>query len=151
MKNLVKIIFILLALNGLSGTANCQVSAQSDAGVAATIVEPATFSKTINSDFGHVTLIVAESVKMVSSGNRSRKGTIVLPFASGTFTAAIYSSAGSAGSTCTVSYPLSPFTIKSGNNTMQVASSEPVLTAGSDMIAGVYVSVTHSNVTINYN
>jgi hypothetical protein len=34
---------------------------------------------------------------------------------------------------------------------MQVASSEPVLTSGSDMIAGVYVSVTHSNVTINYN
>jgi hypothetical protein len=142
----------MLFLSGLSGHVNSQVNADADASIAATIVEPVSLSRTLNTDFGNVAIIFTGTVEMTPAGIPSKKGGIVLPVPRGTFTAAIYSFTGPAGYTVTVSYPTSPFKLKSGSNAVQVASmSDIVSTAGSNLIAGVFVSVSPSNVTVNYN
>jgi hypothetical protein len=153
MRELAKYIVIFFILSVLSSRVLCQVSIVSEAQVSATIVEPGSMAKTINTDFGNVAIILSAFVKMAPIGIKSTKGGIVLPVSSGTFTAAIYDFTGTTGLTYTVSYPKSPIIIKTGTNTMQVASftSDPARNSSSDMIAGVFVSVTPSNVTVNYN
>ena len=152
MRILAKLFTILLILNSISESVNCQVKAEADAGIAATVVEPVSFSKTVNTDFGNVAIIFTGTVEVNPSGVQSKRGSIVLPIPRGTFTAAIYSFTGPAGYTISVSYPTTPFRIKNGYNNVQVASmSDIISTAGSNLIAGVYVSVTPSNVTVNYN
>ena len=151
MRTLSKYFLFLLVLNGLSGKAISQVNAEDGAGITTTIIEPVTLTKTVNTDFGNLTLIIAGTIEMTPVRGHLKKGSLVLPVATGTFTAAIYTFSGSAGSYYTVSYRASPFTIRSGSNSIQVASFDPVFSQGSNLIAGVYVSVTPSNVTVNYN
>jgi len=153
LKTFAKYFSILLILNGLYGNAHSQVNIEAGAGVTATIVQPVSYSKTVNTDFGNVALIFAGTVRMTPAGDQKEKGTIVLPVSSGVFTAATYYFTGTAGYTLTISYPTSPMIIKSGSNSMEVASfiSDPASITGSNLIAGVFVSVTPSNVTVNYN
>jgi|GEM_PF-3281956 len=153
MKAYSNIVAIFMILSLLSFDAFAQISANKGAHVSATIIEPGTLAKTINTDFGNVAIILSAFVKMAPIGTRSTKGSIILPVSSGTFTAAIYDYTGTAGSTYTVSYPTSPIIIKSGSDEMRVASftSDPARSTGSELIAGVFVSVTQSNVTVNYN
>ncbi|MCX6266895.1 MAG: DUF4402 domain-containing protein [Bacteroidetes bacterium] len=153
MKEFPACIAIFLVLSALHSTAFCQVIEVSEAKISATIVEPGSMAKTINTDFGNVAIILSAFVKMAPIGARSTKGGIILPVSSGTFTAAIYDYTGTAGLTYTVSYPTTPIIIGTGSDAMQVASftSDPARNSGSDLIAGVFVSVTPANVTVNYN
>jgi hypothetical protein len=144
--------FILIVLFGLSFNAFSQLIVTGGADVQATIVEPVNISKTVNSEFGNVAVILAGTVEMAPAGSHVEPGNIVLPVATGTFTAAIYCFSGASGYTYTVSYPTSPLTIK-GSKPLKVAAflSDPVPAPGSNLIAGVFVAVTPSNVTVNYN
>ncbi|MFZ4522395.1 MAG: DUF4402 domain-containing protein [Bacteroidales bacterium] len=153
MKELMVCFVLVILLMASSTLSHAQVSVTTGAKISATIVEPGTMAKTINTDFGNVAIILSAFVKMAPIGTHSTKGGIVLPVSSGTFTAAIYDYTGTTGLTYTVSYPSSPIIIKSGEDNMQVASftSDPARNSGSDLIAGVFVSVTPSNVTVNYN
>lgn len=153
MKEFSKFLVIFLVLSILSANLFSQVTETSDAGVSATIIETGSMAKTINTDFGNVTLTLSAFVKMAPIGTQPKAGGIVLPVSSGTFTAAIYEYTGTTGFTYSISYPASPIIIRNGQSEMQVASftSEPARNAGSDLIAGVFVSVSPTNVTVNYN
>lgn len=144
------LVLILFSVVSIGGQA--QSTDVSGASVAATIIEPGSMAKTINADFGNVAIVLSAFVKMapVDKGN---SGGIILPVSAGTFTAAIYDFTGTTGLTYTVSYPTNPIIIKTGSEDLQVASitSDPARNAGSDLIAGVFVSVSSSNVTVNYN
>lgn len=144
---------IILFLSGLSLNVVSQVPSTAGAGITATIVQPVSYSKTVNTENGNVAIILSWIVEMTPVGDASKKGDIVLPVSSGTFTASAYSFSGATGYSYTVSVPTSPIIIKSGSNSMKVASfiSNPTKNSGSDLIAGVFVSVTPSNVTVNYN
>jgi hypothetical protein len=148
-----KCLAIFLLLNVLSFSGFAQVMEVSSGKVSATIVETGSMSKTINTDFGNVSIVLSAFVKMAPVGTHPSHGGIVLPVASGTFTAAVYDFTGSSGSTYSVSYPVTPIIIKTGTQELQVTqfTSDPARNAGSDLIAGVFVSVTPSNVTVNYN
>jgi hypothetical protein len=138
----------------IQATLISQVTEMAGAKASATIIEPGTMAKTINTDFGNVAIILSAFVKMAPVGIRPEKGGgIVMPIASGTFTAAVYDFTGSSGLTYSVSYPLKPIIIKTGTEELQVTDfvSDPARNAGSELIAGVFVSVTPSNVTVNYN
>ncbi len=153
MKVLFSCLAIFLLLNILPFSGFAQVMEVSGGKVSATIVETGSMSKTINTDFGNVSIVLSAFVKMAPIGARPTQGGIVLPVASGTFTAAVYDFTGSGGSTYSVSYPVTPIIIKTGTQELQVTqfASDPARNAGSDLIAGIFVSVTPSNVTVNYN
>lgn len=144
------VIFIMLSL--LSSNAFSQRIVSESAGISATIIESRSMAKTINTDFGNVAIILSAFVKMAPIGTRQTGG-IVLPVSSGTFTAVIYDYTGNSGITYSVSYPTTPIIIKNGQEDLQVDSftSDPARNSGSDLIAGVFVSVTPANVTVNYN
>jgi len=153
MKKLSGYFTIFLIFNILHINIFSQIPESDGAKISATILEPGTISKTINTDFGNVAIIVSAYVKMAPVGIKSTKGGIVLPVPSGTFTAAIYDYSGAEGTTYTISYPTKPFIIKAGQDSMQVADiiPDPAQNSSSELIAGVFVSITPSNVTVNYN
>jgi len=154
MKYLLKLLFVSLLFSMIQTALVAQVTEMTGAKVSATIIEPGTMAKTINTDFGNVAIILSAFVKMAPVGIRPEKGGgIVLPVASGTFTAAVYDFTGSSGLTYSVSYPVNPIIIKSGAEELQITefASDPARNNGSELIAGVFVSVTTSNVTVNYN
>lgn len=153
MKLFFKYLVIFLLFDFLSISGFTQVTELTSGKVTATIVETGSMSKTINTDFGNVSIVLSAFVKMAPVGAHPAKGGIVLPVASGTFTAAVYDFTGTSGSTYSVSYPVTPIIIKTGSQELQVTqfTSDPARNAGSELIAGVFVSVTPSNVTVNYN
>lgn len=153
MRYLFRLFSISLVFSAISGAVFAQVTEMAGARVSATIVEPGSMAKTINTDFGNVAIILSAFVKMAPVGIRPGKGGIVLPVSSGTFTAAVYDFTGSSGLTYSVSYPVNPIIIKTGTEQLQITdfASDPARNAGSELIAGVFVSVTPSNVTVNYN
>jgi hypothetical protein len=143
-----KIFIILLLLSGLSFSVFSQGTdiAVANASASATIVEPSSIT-------GNLAIIIAGTVVLTPSMAHEKSGSLYLPFATGTFTAASFYIPGSEGSTLTVHVPSSPLIIRHGSITMKVTSfnSDPALNESPDMIAGVYVSVTPLYVTINYN
>ncbi|MEI7662214.1 MAG: DUF4402 domain-containing protein [Bacteroidota bacterium] len=153
METLTKFFLFLVALCGLSFASFSQIIEEASANVSASIVEPVSISKTVNSDFGNVAIIFAGRVEMAPAGSLSRAGNIILPISTGTFTAATFNFAGTAGYSYSVSFPTSPVIIENGTNSMKVTSftSDLVVGSGTNLIAGVYVSVTPSNVMVNYN
>ncbi len=148
-----KYLALLLVLNVFSFNVFSQVMKSATARISATIVEPVSMSKTDNTKFGHVAIIMAGYVKMIPVGANARNASIVFPVSSGTFTAVTYDISGSAGYSYTFSFPPVPLNIDNGINAMQVASltSEPAQNSDSDLIAGVFVSVSPGDVTISYN
>ena len=151
MKSMLKIFTILLVLSGLSFSVFSQGAsiALATAGVSATIVEPGS----ITTDLGNGTLILAGQVVVTPVRARGKSAGLILPVSTGSYTAAFFSLAGTTGYTITINVPSSPLIFHNGANSMKITSftSEPSLNAGSDMIAGVYVSATPFMVTVNYN
>ena len=145
------VLFLILSVS--SSNVFSQSIESAGAQITATIVGPVGISKTENTDFGIVAIIFSGTVEITPAGTKSKKGNIVLPVYSGTFTATVYNISGSAGYSYTVSYRTLPMIFKSGPDAMQVASCvlEPVRDSGSDLIAGVFVSVTPANLIVNYN
>jgi hypothetical protein len=150
---MLRILGIIFLLIGSSLNVASQISSIVTASIKATIVEPVSISKTVNTDFGNGTIIISAAVAMTPAGVPIKKVNIVLPVSYGTFTAATYYFSGTAGYTYNISFPTSPIIIKSGSDTWKVASYENNITrnSDSDLIGGVFVSITSSNVTVNYN
>jgi hypothetical protein len=151
LKTIGNICTILLVLLGFSFSVFSQGSAIAVASprVSATIVEPGS----ITSDQGDGIVIFAGTVILTPLRSHVRSATLSLPVATGSFTGAFFCVSGSTGYNFTIDVPSSPLTINNGPNSMRITSftSEPALSARSDMIAGVYVSVTPLDVTVNYN
>jgi hypothetical protein len=153
MKNISIYLSFMVMLNMFSYSVFSQSIKSTAAQISATIVEPVSMLKTDNTNFGHVAIILAGYVKMIPVASRSRKGNIVLPVSSGTFTAATYDISGTSGYSYTFSFPPAPMIFNNGTNLMQVASldTSPAQNSDSDLIAGVFVSVTPGNVIVSYN
>ena len=151
LKTMVKIISFLLVLSGLSFSVFSQGTsmAVANAGASATVIEPVS----VTSDLGNGTIIFAGTVLLTPVQAHAKSGSISLPVSTGSFTGAFFNIAGTAGYTFTINVSSSPLIIHNGANTLKITSfnSEPALIAGPDMIAGVYVSYTPLNVTVNYN
>jgi hypothetical protein len=152
LKPLRKIFIILLVLSGLSFSVFSQGSAMAVAipRVSATIVEPGT----ITSNFGDGVVIFAGTVILTPVRGHTKTSSLSLPVSTGSFTGAFFCVAGTnTGYNFTIDVPSSPVSINNGGTSMKITSftSEPALNARSDMIAGVFVSVTPLDVTVNYN
>jgi hypothetical protein len=142
-------IFLVLVIAPCSLVA--QLTVTKSAAASATIVEPATVPKTVNSEYGNVSLVLTALVQMTPVGKQSKKWGIVLPVPSGTFTATIYNFTGSEGCTYSFAYPKAPMIIRNGSDALEVASFTSVRNSDSELIAGVFVSVTPASVIVNYN
>jgi len=144
--------FIFILLFALSGGNIFAQGQSASAGVSATVVEPIIFTKSVDLNFEPVTLIFAGTVELVPSDIRAALANITLPVTMGTFTAASYF-VGGAAYTYKITVPSTPFEVESGNNTLIVRSYEtdPMLGSDSELLAGVFVSVSSMNVTVNYN
>ena len=151
MKVATKIIAIFLLVGSFSAVSYAQIYESAGSQITANIVSPVGVPKTVNSEFGNVSLVVTAYIKMTPVGHQSKSGSIVLPVPSGTFTATIYNFVGNTGCTYNVSYLPVPMLVRNGSDMLQVSSFTPVLNSGSDLIAGVFVAVTPANVTVNYN
>jgi len=140
--------------------------------VTATIVTPISITKDVDMNFGNVAVqsTTGGTVVLTPAGTRTRTGGVTLPTTAGTVTAAQFTVSGTSGYTYTITLPTTPLTITSGANTMTVTaftstpSGTGTLTGGSEVVnvgatlnvaaaqpAGVYVSGTPFNVTVNYN
>jgi Domain of unknown function (DUF4402) len=150
-KTMSKIFITFFMLTGFS--VNLFSQASSSASISATVVEPITITKTVDMNFGKVAIIIAGEVEMVPGSVHPKKSAIMLPVTTGTFTAASFITEGTAAYTYTITVPSSPLEIKSGDNMLIVNSflSDPLINPGTGLVAGVYVSVTPFNVTVNYN
>ena len=146
-----KVFAVLLLLFGFTVSAYAQSSASANA--IATVVESVSVSKSVDSDFGNVAVILAGTVTMTPVGTSSKKGDLILPVTSGTYTAASFYLSGTGGYTYTISLPSAPVTIHKGSNFLKVSSfeSDPAQNTSSGLSAGVFVSITPFNVVVNYN
>ena len=151
-----KILTIIITLNVLVITAFPQ--ATSSGTVSATVIEPMVvkpinIATSVTSDDRNIAVILAGSVYMSTLGEHSKTGSIALPVSSGTFTAGSFYTSGSTGYTYTFTVPSSPLTITSGSKKMTVNSFESDRSVRSEpgLVAGIYVTVTPFNVTVNYN
>jgi|WetSurMetagenome_2_1015567.scaffolds.fasta_scaffold55860_3 hypothetical protein len=158
--NLVRIyssfLFILLVGCFHTGSfAQGNASASINSPVSARITEPIGISKSIHSFYGSGAVIFSFIVEITPNhgGQKGFGGSITLPVTTGVITAAFFPISGFEGYTFTVFLPSSPLMIHNGTNEMLVTSltSEPALGTDPDMIAGVFVSVTPTNVIVNYN
>lgn len=137
----------------LSADVFSQATTITRATTTATIGKAHNLSKSINTDVCTLAIILTAYVKLAPIGTPSKEGGIILPVTSGTFTAAIYDYSGGAGEVYTFSYPAAPFIVNTGSEAMKVETftSDPARNKASGLIAGIYVSVTPANVTVNYN
>jgi hypothetical protein len=122
--------------------------------VSARITEPVGISKSIHSFYGSGAVIFSFTVEITpTGGSKGFGGSITLPVTTGVITAAFFPISGFEGYTFTVFLPSSPLMIHNGTNEMLVTSltSEQALGTDPEMIAGVFVSVTPTNVMVNYN
>ena len=128
MKTLTKFFPVMITFIGLTIGAFSQVTRTAEASITAKIVESVNVSNTGLADAGSVAIML-----------------IILPETNGTTTAATYYYKGTVG----YSYSDSPLIFKRG--TIASFIIDPVLAAGPNLIAGVYVSISPSNSTVNYN
>jgi hypothetical protein len=110
------------------------------------------------------------TVVMTPAGVRSTTGGVTLPVINGTVTAASFTVTGQGTYTYAITLPAAALTLTSGANTMTATtftstpSATGALTAGTQTLnvgatlnvaaaqaAGIYVSGTPFNVTVNYN
>jgi hypothetical protein len=141
-------IFLMSAIWFSSFSQNAATSS-----ISATIVEPVGISKSVESDYGNVAIIVAWNVEMAPVEGAPFSSGISLPASTGTFTAASFYLSGKASYSYTIALPSEPVIVNGGKKNLRVASftSESNLNASPGMIAGVFVSVSPFNVTVNYN
>lgn len=171
MKQKNKFILTTFMLAGIATGLHAQETASATA--TATIVTPISITKTVDMNFGNVAVqsTTGGTVVMTPAGVRTRTGGVTLPTTAGTVTAASFTVSGTGTYTYTITLPTLPLTITSGANTMTVTAfnSTPsgigTLAAGGTQTlnvgatlnvaaaqpAGVYVSATPFDVTVNYN
>ncbi len=119
----------------------------------ATVVEPITLTKSVDLNFDQVAIIIAGSIELVPAEVKASASNITLPVTMGTFTAASFNVTGSTAYTFKFTVSPTPYTVPMGNGTMIVRSfdCDPILDSDSELLAGVFVSVTPMDVTVNYN
>jgi hypothetical protein len=167
-----RILIITCALVGMATAANAQATASATA--SATIITPIMITKTVDLDFGNVAVSgTAGTVLMSPAGVRTPNGGVTLPAVAGTPAAASFTVTGEASYTYAITLPTAPLTITSGANTMTVdlftstPSGTGTLSAGApgtqtvdvgatlnvnaSQAAGLYISATPFDVTVNYN
>jgi hypothetical protein len=130
------------------------VSATTSANVSATISRPLFYNKTYDTEEGSMFMVVGALLEITTSTkSASGKGSIMLPISTASFTAAIFNLKESSGLTYNITVPDTPLTFRSGTKTMKVTSMtlDPYLSGENGMTAGIYVSVTPFDVTVNYN
>ncbi|MCX6222973.1 MAG: DUF4402 domain-containing protein [Bacteroidia bacterium] len=166
------ILFIAVAGFGVSSYAQVNATATSTA----TIVTPITITKTIDMNFGNVSVNGSlGTVILAPAGTRSVTGGATTPATAGTVTAASFDITGQANYTYSITLPvgLTPVTLTHTNltNTMtagtftssptptgtlsagglQTVTVGATLNVGASQLAGVYTSGTPFTVTVNYN
>jgi hypothetical protein len=170
MKTLTKIFCISVILLGFSAASFAQVTESALA--SATIVAPIAISKTVDMNFGNVASSAgAGTVVLTPAGTRSVTPGVTLPATIGTVTAASFTVTGTANYTYSITLPSTATTITSGtdNMTVDTFTSSPTptgtlngvgtqtltvgatLNVGVSQPAGIYVSGTPFDVTVNYN
>jgi hypothetical protein len=168
MKQIVKFLAIATVLIAFSATTFAQATASATA--TATIVTPITINKTVDMNFGNLYSAAAGTVVLDPAGARSITGGVTLA-PGGTVTAASFTVGGTPNVTYSITLPAGATTITSGANTMTVDTwtSTPTptgtiggggtqtltvgatLNVGAAQPAGIYVSGTAFDVTVNYN
>jgi hypothetical protein len=168
MKHVLKFFAIATVMVALSASAFGQATASASA--TATIVTPITITKDVDMNFGNLYSAAAGTVVLDPAGGRSVTGGVTLA-PGGTVTAASFTVGGTADVTYAITLPAGATTISSGANTMTVdtwtstplatgtldATGNETLTVGATLNvglnqpAGIYVSGTLFDVTVNYN
>jgi hypothetical protein len=165
------IIFSLIALFTVASvTVNAQVTANATA--TGTIVTPIAIVNAGNMNFGNVAVsATGGTVILAPAGTRTITGGVTLPAVPGTVTAAHFDITGTAAYTYAITLPSTATTVTSGANTMLVdaftsspsttgvldASGKQTIDVGATLnvaggqAAGIYVSGTPFDVTVNYN
>jgi hypothetical protein len=130
-------------------------SQQTDAAaIASATINPISLTKEEDMDLGNVSMTFAGTVELIKSGTSpSRKGDVVFPIATASFTAVALHVAGSKGLSFRVTQPSRPFTVGRGANAMTVISFtiDPTVNAPPGQTAGIFVMTTPSNIIVNYN
>lgn len=147
-----KLIILVLIMIGINADLLSQTSASASA--KANIIQPINIASTLEVNLGTVAVIVAGEIEVVRTVAQKGSAAISLPCSNiGTFTAASFFMESTSSYAFTIEVPPSPLEIKDGNRTMIVNSwkSDPILNPESGLIAGVYVSVSPLNLTVNYN
>ena len=138
----------------------------------ATILTAISITKTVDMNFGNISVQAATggTVILSTAGVRSTTGGVTLPATGGTVTAASFTIGGEGAYTYSITLPTTPHTISNAANTMTVTAflSNPsgtgTLTGGAQTLTvgatlnvsaaqanGLYSSETGFNVTVNYN
>ena len=125
----------------------------STARIAATVVEPIRYTNSLDLNFASMSIIVAGSVELITKDVHTTSANITLPVTMGTFTAMSYVVSGATAYTYKISVPLNPIEVPYEGNTLIANSldTDPMLYSESELIAGVFVSFSPKNVTVNYN
>jgi hypothetical protein len=167
-----KLIILFIAVAGFGVSSYAQVSATATS--AATIVTPITITKTVDMNFGNVSVNSnAGTVVLTPAGSRSVTGGATTPATAGTVTAASFDIAGQANYTYSITLPGGATTLTHTNNTdtmtadtwtssptptgtlngsgAQTLTVGATLHVGASQLAGVYLSGTPFTVTVNYN
>jgi len=173
MKKLLLSAIVILGFSAVSfgqGPANAATASAS-----ATIVTPITLTKTIDMNFGNVSVLsnTGGTVVLAPAGTRTTGGAggVTLPATTGTVAAASFNVAGQGNYTYAITLPTSSSTVLNGSNSMTVDTwtSSPsgtgllssggtqTLTVGATLsvaagqAAGSYTTSTPFSVTVNYN
>jgi len=167
-----KLFILFIAVVGFGVSTYAQVDATASS--TATIVTPIAITKTVDMNFGNVSVNGSlGTVVLAPAGTRSTTGGVTTPATVGTVTAASFDITGQASYTYSITLPAAPVTLTHTNavNTMTASTftSSPTptgtlsvggtqtITVGATLnvagsqLAGVYATLTPFTVTVNYN
>jgi hypothetical protein len=169
MKKLTFLVSLIAMFSITALTVSAQVSAT--ASTSANIVGPISISKITDMNFGNVAIspVLAGTVVLDPASARTATGGVTLPVITGAVAAAMFTVAGEAGTTYSISLP-GTITLTSGLNTMTVDNftSTPTptgslatgtedlfvgatLNVGAAQTSGLYTNASDLVVTVNYN
>ncbi len=170
MKIINRSLFATVVLIATAYGASAQATANATA--SATILTAISITKTVDMNFGNISVQAASggTVILSTAGVRSTTGGVTLPATGGTVTAASFTIGGEGAYTYSITLPLVAHTISSGANNMTVtaflsnpsgtgtlAGGTQTLTVGATLnitaaqANGLYTSEAGFNVTVNYN
>ncbi len=144
---------VFLTLLFTSGVSCVFSQVHSGAHAKATVIEPITDTKPVDLNFTSMSIVIAGSVELVYKDVLKSSSTITLPVTMGTFTALSYVVSGTTAYTYKITVPSTPMEVAIGNRTLVARSldTDPMLYANDELLAGVFVSFSPMNVTVNYN
>jgi hypothetical protein len=156
----------------LTFTLNSQAQSTANATATATILTAISITKTLDMNFGNISVQSATGGTVIMSvlGVRSTTGGVTLPATTGIVTSATFTIEGETNYTYSITLPSAPHTITSSENNMTVTgfvsnpSGSGTLTTGTQTLTigatlniaagqpnGIYTSATGFEVTVNYN